>query len=299
MNRTNILTTGCSFTDDPVSWANYLKNQYDTKDENYGSDWQNRKPYKHYRLKNVGNGGSGNLFNFRRASLELLKNDYDLAIFQLSGINRFELILAEENHKALANTTKDEPDHPHVVKKEKYTWIKSTGDYEWWSVKAWMETTTPFDYNERKVKNFCGKFIKNYRMYVDNIPYRLLETLTAIVNLQTICKQRNVKPLFFSWKKEIHNEWYQKVIEQNPSEIGAWWDQIDWDNWWFYNDTGGLAEWGIDNGYTGALHEDHTNNPPQGWSMIDNKKTMIGHPSAELHQAFAEKIIKPWIEKND
>ena len=40
------------------------------------------------------------------------------------------------------------------------------------------------------------------------------------------------------------------------------------------------------------------NNPPQGWTMIDGKKTMIGHPSKECHRAFSEKVIIPWIEKN-
>ena len=36
-------------------------------------------------------------------------------------------------------------------------------------------------------------------------------------------------------------------------------------------------------------------NPPQGWIINKNKKEMLGHPSTECHTAFAEQIIKPWI----
>lgn len=275
-----ILTTGCSFTHMPHSWARHLALNYD--------------------VTNVAQGGSGNEFNFRNAGLELLQNNYDVAVFQLSGINRFELVIAEDNFRTLRDITEgNKYSHSHISAKEKYCWIKSTGDYEWWNVGLWNTTPTNiFGIKERKMKNFCGKFIKNYRMYADNDPIRLIDSLIAIVSLQNICKVRNVKPLFFSWMKELHQERYQIQLERNPSEIRAWYDQIDWDNWWFHNNDEGLSEWGIDNGYAGDLDEDHINNPPQGWSIIDEKKTMIGHPSRECHQAFNEKVIIPWIEKN-
>ena len=194
-----ILTTGCSFTHMDRSWANYLSKKYD--------------------LTNVAQGGAGNEFNFRNAGLELLQNDYDIAIFQLSGINRFELILAEDNFEVLSDIT-DKSNHAHLSAKENYCWIKSTGDYEWWNVNLWNSTPkNVFDIKERKIKNFCGKFVKNYRMYADNYPIRLIDSLTAIVNVQNICKLRNVKPLFFSWMKELHQEKYQMEIKKNPPEI--------------------------------------------------------------------------------
>ena len=96
-----ILTTGCSFTHSSDSWANYLKKQYD--------------------LVNIAQGGSGNEFNFRNAGLELMQNDYDIAIFQLSGINRFELILADENYEALSFIP-DKSNHAHIFKKDTYCW---------------------------------------------------------------------------------------------------------------------------------------------------------------------------------
>ena len=281
-----ILTTGCSFTHMPHSWARHLK-------------------ALNYDVTNVAQGGSGNGFNFRNAGLEIMQNNYDIAIFQLTGVNRFETILHSDHFRTLKNMTKSSK-HQHLSFKDTYCWIKSTGDYDWWSDGIWSNSYKPkpdqtlavFAANEKKVKNFCGKFIKNYRMYTNNDPTRLIETLTSIVSIQNMCKVRNVKPLFFSWMKELHLDRYQIKMKENPSEIRAWYDQIDWSTWWFHNSDEGLSEWGIDNGYAGDLEEDHMNNPPQGWTMIDGKKTMIGHPSKECHRAFSEKVIIPWIEKN-
>ena len=70
-----ILTTGCSFTHAPDSWANYLKDQYD--------------------LSNIAEGGAGNDMNIRNAMINIHKNNYTHCIIQISGINRFELIIDE------------------------------------------------------------------------------------------------------------------------------------------------------------------------------------------------------------
>ena len=64
---------------------------------------------------------------------------------------------------------------------------------------------------------------------------------------------------------------------------------------WFDGMYNGLSEWGINNNHTGALMEDVVNDPPQGWLIIDEQKTMIGHPSTECHTAFADQIIVPWV----
>ena len=97
-----ILTTGCSFTHAPNSWANYLKEQFD--------------------LTNIAEGGSGNEMSLRNASLELLTYPYTHIIAQISGINRFEIVIDE----------KIESSNNYIVPKENYTWIKSTGDQRWW-----------------------------------------------------------------------------------------------------------------------------------------------------------------------
>ena len=97
----------------------------------------------------------------------------------------------------------------------------------------------------------------------------------AIVNCQTLCKQKQIKQLYFCWKDEL---WQYVNIIKKSKELTAWWDQIDWTTFWFHGPYGGLSEWGIDHEFTGTLIEDEVNKPPKGWLMIDNKNTMIGHP---------------------
>ena len=96
----NIITTGCSFTNEPNSWANYLKSQYD--------------------ITNVAESGAGNIMNCRNASLEILKNKgkYTHGVFQISGVHRIEIILNER-------ISKKQYKKGLIVPKENYTWLKS------------------------------------------------------------------------------------------------------------------------------------------------------------------------------
>ena len=99
-----IITSGCSFTHAPDSWANYLKDQYE--------------------LVNVAEGGGGNEMNIRNLSRAICdRNDNQpmYAILQLSGMNRYELITDE-----LVDFPSDA-----VIKTDNYTWLKSTGNIEW------------------------------------------------------------------------------------------------------------------------------------------------------------------------
>ena len=93
-----IITSGCSFTHAPDSWANYLKDQYE--------------------LINVAEGGGGNEMNIRNLSRAICdRNDNQpmYAILQLSGMNRYELITDE-----LVDFPSDA-----VIKTDNYTWLKS------------------------------------------------------------------------------------------------------------------------------------------------------------------------------
>ena len=96
-----IVTSGCSFTHAPNSWANYLKDQYN--------------------LINVAEGGGGNEMNIRNIIRAINEHDPDYAVLQISGIDRYELISDE-----LIDFESDA-----VVKTEHYTWLKSTGNIEW------------------------------------------------------------------------------------------------------------------------------------------------------------------------
>ena len=75
---TKIITTGCSFTHAPNSWANYLKEEY---------EWMN--------INNIAHGGAGNQLNIRNTLTEIYSNTsiYTHCIAQISGINRFELAI--------------------------------------------------------------------------------------------------------------------------------------------------------------------------------------------------------------
>ena len=256
---TSIITTGCSFTHAPDSWANYLKEKYN--------------------IKNVAQGGAGNEMNIRNAMLDIHKNNYTHCIVQISGINRFELVIDEHINSQ----------NVFLVPNEQYTWIKSTGDQEWWHSWAKENITTE---QTKLVTNALNNYMKHcYSEY-----HQILKTLMAIVNCQTLCKQKQIKQLYFCWKKEL---WQYVDVIKKSKELTAWWDQIDWTMFWFHGPYEGLSEWGIAHEFTGNLLEDATNKPPKGWLMIDNKKTMIGHPSTECHKAFAEQIIRPWIDNDE
>lgn len=254
-----LITSGCSFTHAPNSWANYLKKEYD--------------------LTNIAEGGSGNEMNLRNASLELLTYPYSHAIIQISGINRFEIIIDEKLN----------PINNYIVPKEIYTWIKSTGDQRWW--RGIQQNNFDLFRTSKNISNRLDAYVK----YCHSDIQQILRTLIGIVHLQKICEINNVKSLFFCWKNEF--TLYEKQI-QSSAELTNWWDQIDWTKFWFHGKYGGLAEWGIANNFTGALHEDKTNTPAKGWHDVGGQKIMIGHPSTECHWAFAKKIIKPWIEQN-
>lgn len=242
-----IITSGCSFTHAPDSWANYLKGQYD--------------------LTNVAEGGGGNEMNIRNISKAIIENNPDYAILQISGINRYELISNE-----LIDFESDA-----VVKTNNYTWLKSTGDIEW----------------AKNVDPRISKPITNYTKYCYNDTHQILRTLYHIKNFQTLCKQQNIKyKIFLGWE-----EFTKQTINiiNETTELAFWYNSIDWSQFWFHDQNKGLSEWGIDHGFTGAIHEDHINTPPQGWAIIEGKKTMVGHPSTECHQAFAEQVVKNWL----
>lgn len=250
-----ILTTGCSFTHAPNSWANCLSKDYD--------------------VTNVAEGGAGNEMNIRNAMINIHKNDYTHCIVQISGINRFELSIDESIVS----------DNTFLIPNENHTWIKSTGDQEWWHSWAKENVTT-------QQTKLVSNALNNYTQHCYSEYRQILNTLTSIVNCQILCKQKQIKQLYFFWKNELLQ--YINTIKESK-ELTAWWDQIDWGTFWLYNQYDGLSEWGIANGYTGELDEDHINKPAQGWSILNGKKTMIGHPSTECHNAFSEKIINPWI----
>ena len=258
-----IVTSGCSFTHAPNSWANYLGGWGDYSQGEYD-------------LVNVAEGGGGNEMNIRNISRAIIECKPDYAILQISGVNRYELLSDE-----LIEYPSDA-----VIKHENYTWLKATGNIDW----------------THGIDPRVSLPIRNYMKYCYNETHQILRTLHSIVNFQTLCEKQNVKYKMFFWMRELNTERKKRIFENE--ELKFWYDKINWENFWLHHRNvngslvaeSGLCEWGIDNGHTGALHEDHLNNPPQGWAMIDGEKTMIGHPSTECHKSFAEKVVKSWLK---
>ena len=99
--KVKLVTSGCSFTHAPDSWANWLEQRYE--------------------LFNVAEGGGGNEMNIRNLMKAIANYKPDMAIMQISGIDRFEVVAKGKlEHKS-----------DHVIAKENYTWLKSTGNLDW------------------------------------------------------------------------------------------------------------------------------------------------------------------------
>tara|TARA_B100001057_G_scaffold498719_1_gene606747 strand:- start:4297 stop:5058 length:762 start_codon:yes stop_codon:yes gene_type:complete len=250
--QVKVVTSGCSFTHAPDSWANWLEQRYE--------------------LFNVAEGGGGNEMNIRNLMKAISNYKPNMAIMQISGIDRFEVVAKG----------KLEHESDHVVAKENYSWLKSTGNLDW--------------VNDADSK--ISKPIKSYMKYNFHNVTQALRTLCSIVALQNYCKVNNVRLKLFCWQETFTDEYHAGVIK-GREELEFWYNQVDWNQFWFHGQSGGLAEWGIDNNFTGNLLEDHLNKEPQGWTMINDKKTMIGHPSTECHKAFADKVVEHWIQDEE
>ena len=246
-----ILTSGCSFTHAPNSWANQLKQQG-------------------YNITNVAEGGGGNEMNVRNIIQAMHRSCPDIAILQISGIDRYELMIdGNVNYESDA-----------VIPTGKYTWIKSTGDI------AWADGIDP------KI----SKPLQNYMKYCYNHTHQVLRTLYGISLFQDVCQSKGIVNKCFLWKK-IFNTKTQSIINNNE-ELKFWYQKINWDNFWFHKERLGLSEWGIDNGYTGDLNEDKINDPPKGWYINDDtgEKEMVGHPSTQCHKQFGLQVVSKWFE---
>ena len=84
------------------------------------------------------------------------------------------------------------------------------------------------------------------------------------------------------------NFWWKDELSNIDIDVSL----VDWKQFWFHKDNGGMAEWMLDNGHRGKPEENE-----KGWYMFEGRKRMAGHPTAEAHKDFCEQIIKPWIKQ--
>lgn len=271
----DIVTGGCSFTEDPKSWANILQDKLPTK----------------YNVYNCAMGGVGQEYIVRSTILKLQETkDPKICIVQLSGFSRLEINIQKHENPLFDQITNDRPDwdysrtwYNNAFDQNDFFVLKTTDmGHHWWTKKPTVEKTLD------AINQIYG------------IDQRLCLTYENILKLQLYCKQNNI-PLFCFWGwAECRPCWFDEKDRGGINEkiyplASKIHKLVDWDNFWFHKDLSGMAEWMIDHGHTGKLEEDHTNNPPKGWFEYQGVRFMVGHPTAEAHDDFCSQVIVPWV----
>lgn len=272
----NIVTAGCSFTEDPDSWANILQSKLSND----------------YNVYNCSKGGVGQEYITRSTLLKLneLKDSKTMCIIQFSGFSRLEIIVSAFENPLFEKVVQERPEWDihrswyNGILKGDDTFVLKTTDagHSWWK-------------NKPTVEKMLDTVNQLYGM-----DQRLCRTYESILTLQMYCKQHNIPLLCFWGWADARPTWFAEM-ENTPINKDRFplashvYNLVDWDNFWFHNNYSGMAEWMIDNGHTGKLEEDHTNNPPKGYHEYEGRKLMIGHPTMSAHNDFCEQVIVPWV----
>jgi len=259
MTKINVITTGCSFTARPDSWSYALAS---TLSENYN-------------VINVSNGGTGQDTIVREALIKLQETQGPkICIAQFSSHWRFDI-----------HVRKQDNDYFDSIVKEEQDWEAGPNYFGQLHEEFIIVKTTKGKHNNKNIVS--NKLIKNIEETI-NEEQRLCWTYESISQLQMYCKLNNIKLLcFFGWQDCIPQDTKHFTLAHKISKL------VDWNNFWFYKNKGGMAEWMLDNGHRGKPEED-----TKGWYMFEGRKRIAGHPTAEAHTDFCKQIIKPWIEND-
>lgn len=281
----DIITSGCSFTHNPNSWAECLKKHYQNDPVS---------------VINVAQGGVGQEHIVRSSLVALQKSkNKKICIAQFSGFTRMEVIVDEKERPELYDAIKLDNKYSKI---EFETGLKFGGlveGREWSnhyidSIILVRTTDNENDLTWYQKKSTAGKVIDRYDKIL-GFDQRQMLTYEHIASLQWYCKLNDIPLLcFWGW-----NEHARTGRPYNEEVVNASRDLVDWDNFWLYNKTGGMAEWMLEQGHHGCLDEDHANKPPTGWAVdgVTGEKYMIGHPTPEAHKDFCNQIIVPWVEE--
>jgi len=265
----NIVTSGCSFTHDPDSWANVLQKKLSDK----------------YTVTNVAQGGCGQEFIVRSAIMKLQQLEKPkICIVQFSGFYRVELIVDALENPELYNKIKKEKEADNRGFDPARNW------YELDPNTLLLLRTTDQGHNWYKGIGTTGKFLEKINSTI-GVDQRLLWTIESITRLQMYCKINKIPLFCFLGWRECLGQGYNHQLINRAKQL------IDWGNFWFYNNDGGMADWMLDHGHHGKLEEDHINKPPTGIGKdpLTKNTIMVGHPTAEAHNDFCEQVIVPWV----
>ena len=287
----DIITSGCSFTHNPNSWAKHLAKHYE-KDS--------------VSVINVAQGGVGQEHIVRSSLVALQKSkNKKICIAQFSGFTRMEVIVDEKERRELHSAIKLSKEYLDAREQQSdaYSGTRSRTvslnglleKRDWnnhYNDSIILLRTTDHGHNWYESRTTAGKMIDRYEQTI-GFDQRQMLTYEHIASLQWYCKLNNIPLLcFWGW-----NEHARTGRSYNEEVVNASRDLVDWDNFWLYNKTGGMAEWMLAQGHHGCLDEDHTNKPPTGWAVdgVTGEKYMIGHPTREAHEDFCNQIIVPWV----
>ena len=257
-----IITTGCSFTNFRTTWSDYLEEHYNDTD---------------VKVLNVGYKGNSNDIILRGVITNvdrLLKEgkEIDMVIIQLTTMERKFMI----NHGNFEMS----PPAQNFYKSSWSSWF--------------MPLNEGFKNN-----------VSFWKIYWENIhsdELHFFELLEKIFMVQSYFKSKGIKyKMFCGWdlftdsrsknifRKDSPYENKENALlkdkfshcEANTHEskfgITDYWNMIDWDNWWFFNNDkvkyGGLTEWSQYN-----LDKDD-------WYQDDL------HPSFKAHKKFTDNVI--------
>ncbi len=283
----DIIVSGCSFTHNENSWAEHLAKHYEEDSVS---------------ITNVAQGGVGQEHIVRSSLIALQKSkNKKICIAQFSGFSRMEVIVDEKERSELHSSIKLSKGYLDADKQQSDAYagtkMKNFGGLvegrNWcnhYNNSIILLRTTDHGHNWYQHRTTAGKIIDKYNQIV-GFDQRMMLTYEHIASLQWYCKLNDI-PLFCFWGWDEYD-----MNPHNKEVVNASRNLVDWDNFWLYDETGGMAEWMMAQGHHGCLDEDHTNKPPKGWrfDLIKGKKIMIGHPTSEAHKDFCNQIIVPWV----
>lgn len=264
----NIITSGCSFTHDPDSWANVLQKKLSDK----------------YTVTNIAQGGVGQEYIVRCTIDKLEKTQGPkICMVQFSGWSRLELIIDKNENEEKFKKLKNEKNFRGTDPKR--LWYDNPA--------VLLLRTTDRGHNWFEFGSYASKLVDKINKTI-SFDQRLMWSYEHIARLQWYCKINNI-PLFCFYG------WVDNWKGYNDNLVNKSRVLVDWDNFWLHNDQGGMAEWMLDHGHHGKLEEDVTNTPPTGigFDPVLDRSIMIGHPTPEAHNHFCDEIIIPWIKENE
>lgn len=262
-----ILFAGCSFTAMKDSWARQL-----------AFKWRNQ-----YKSQIIAKHGASNDFIARSIVYEISRQ-LDLGtpvthVFVMwSGPSRHEIMLDKNIFsKPNPNTGEissyrrqgdwGEQPKEHALD---FAWIKSGGMYEGYKNRK----TSEIDVENKMLDNYFENYYK-----VNSDLYFNFKSLESFHYTQIYCKANNIELINLTYRDIIspmHEIISPSLVTDDESSVHSYaylYKAIDWDNWYFYNEFGGLREWTISN----------TNKWEDGY---DN------HPHKEAHAEYIRYFLK-------